>query len=78
MDRTVIQCNIFTAMVAHRNFHFIDEACRLLVRVRNSTDIYDKIAYDKLLNTLLECENKKVLRFIEDNKIKYLCVENSY
>ena len=73
MERTVIQCNMFSAMLAVRNFHFLDEACRLLIRERNTTDILDQIAYDKLLNALQKVDNIRVRRLLDDHKIKYLC-----
>ena len=73
MERTVIQCNMFSAMLAVDNYHFLDEMCKLLVRVRGTTNILDKIAYDKLVELIWKVEKKKVREFLLDNNIKYLC-----
>lgn len=71
MERTVIQCNIFTAMLANKNYHFLDEACKLLIRARNVTETAEMVAYDKLLSLMKKVKSRE--KWLEEHKIQYLC-----
>lgn len=73
MERTVIQCNMFTAMLANKNHHFLEEACKLLLRERGVTAIEERVAYDKLLSLMKQVKGKE--KWLERNNIQYLCTE---
>ena len=73
MEKTVIQCNIFTAMLANGNHHFLNEACMLLKRERNTTDVCEKVAYDKLLELVKRIDKKEIKNFLKEHNIQYLC-----
>ena len=71
------QFNIFCAMLHLNNHHFLEEACKLLVRKRNTTNIAEMISYDKLFELVCKVKtNRNVVdRYIHNYKLKSICTK---
>lgn len=70
MDKPLIQCNIFTAMLVNGNRHFLSEACRLLKRAAART-YAEKVAYNKLLHWVQKTDIESVDQYIRLYNIQY-------
>ena len=74
------QFNIFTAMLHQDNHHFLDEACRLLVRKRYTQIHTEMVAYDKLMELVTGVKRNKpiVESYFSKYDLRFLCIPNYY
>tara|TARA_B110000285_G_scaffold167655_1_gene187437 strand:- start:31138 stop:31467 length:330 start_codon:yes stop_codon:yes gene_type:complete len=74
------QFNIFTAMLHQDNHHFLNEACRLLVRKRDTQNHSEMVAYDKLMELVTSVKRNKpiVESYFSKYDLRFLCVPNYY
>jgi len=55
------QFNIFTAMLHQDNHHFLNEACRLLVRKQYTQNHSEMVAYNKLMELVTGVTRNKTI-----------------
>ena len=71
------QFNIFSAMLHLNNHHFLEQACMLLVRKRDTKNIPEMIAYDKLFELVLKVKMKTnqetVQKYISKYQLHSIC-----
>ena len=74
------QFNIFTAMLHQDNHHFLDEACRLLVRKRHTTNHSEMVAYDKLMELVVDVKRNQTIveSYFSRYDLRFLCIPNYY
>ena len=59
------------------NHHFLEEACKLLVRKRKTKNIAEMVAYDKLLELVLKVKkNKSVVQiYVKKYALDFICTK---
>jgi hypothetical protein len=64
-------------MLHINNHHFLEEACKLLVRKRHTKNIAEMIAYDKLLELVLGVKTNRdiVCKYTEKYRLKFVCTK---
>lgn len=64
-------------MLHQDNHHFLDEACRLLVRKRHTRDLSEMVAYDKLLELVTGVERNQTIveSYLSKYTLGYLCTD---
>lgn len=64
-------------MLHINNHHFLEEACKLLVRKRNTTNIAEMVSYDKLFELVRKVKKNRniVDRYINDYNLKSICTK---
>jgi hypothetical protein len=64
-------------MLHLNNHHFLEEACKLLVRKRQTKNIAEMVSYDKLLELVLKVKTNWdiVEKYITKYKLKFICTK---
>jgi hypothetical protein len=71
------QFNIFCAMLHLNNHHFLEEACKLLVRKRQTKNIAEMVSYNKLLELVLRVKTNWdiVEKYVTKYKLTFICTK---
>lgn len=71
---TMTQIKLFNAMLSNNNYHFLEEACRLLVRTEKTKDLPIIRAHNKLLQKIVKASEKRIIAktYIYQYRLKYI------